>query len=89
MFYWVAKKGKFSVEKWRFKKTDPHCFVVLSKTNVLLLIYCKLQTNFIAKSQFLYRCLLTRESKQKKKIQFSFLKVSASAYKRVSAYGNV
>ena len=89
MFHWAAKKGKFSVEKWRFDKTDPHCSVVLSKTSVLLLIYCKLKTNFIAKSQFLYRCPLTRERKQKKKIQFSFSKVSASAYKRVSAYRKV
>ena len=61
-----AKKGKFSVEKWRFDKTDPHCSVVP-----------------------LCRCPLMRECKQKKKIQFSFSKVSASAYKRVSAYGNV
>ena len=67
MFYWVAKKGKSPADKWRFDKTDPHCSVVLSKTNVLLLIYCKLKTNFIAKSQLLYMgCPLMRERKQKK-----------------------
>ena len=51
MFYWVAKRGKFPAEKWRFDRTDPHyCSVVLSKTNVILsLIYCKLKTNSIAK----------------------------------------
>ena len=73
MFYRVAKKGKFSVEKWNFDKTDPHCSVVLSKTNVLLLIYCQLKTNFIAKSQLLYMaCPLTRECKQKKNPIFIF-----------------
>ena len=88
MFCWVAKKGNFLAEKWRLDKTDPHCSVVLSKTNVFLLVYCKLKTNFIAKSQLLYMgCSLTREGKQKK-IQFSFSKVSASAYERGSAFGN-
>ena len=53
MFYWVAKKGKFPADKWRVDKTDPHCYVALSKSNVFLLIYCKLKTNFIAKSQLL------------------------------------
>ena len=52
MFYWVAKKGKSPADKLRFDKTDPHyCSVVLSKTNVFLLIYCELKINFIAKSQ--------------------------------------
>ena len=38
MFYWVAKKGKFPADKWRFDETDPHyCSVVLSKNNVFLL----------------------------------------------------
>ena len=74
MFYWVAKKGKFPVEKWRFDKTEPHCSVVLSKSNVLLLIYCKLRTNFLAKSQSLYMgCPLTRERKQKKNPVFIFI----------------
>ena len=90
MFYWVAKKGKFPADKWRFDKTDPHyCSVVVSKTNVILLIYCKLKTNFIAKSQLLYIGRPLRESVNKRKIQFSFSKVSASAYERVSDYGNV
>ena len=89
MFYWVAKKSKLPEDKWRFDKTYPHCSVALSKSNVFLLIYCKLKTNFIAKSQLLYMaCPLTRERKQKK-FQFSFSKVSASAHERVSAYGNV
>ena len=55
------------MNKWRFDKADPHCSVALSKSNVFLLIYCKLKTNFIAKSQLLYMgCPLTRERKQKK-----------------------
>ena len=71
MFYWVAKKGKFPADKWRFDKTDPHyCSVVVSKTNVILLIYCKLKTNFIAKSQSLYIGRPLRESVNKRKIQF-------------------
>ena len=41
MFYWVAKNSKFPTKKWRFDKTDHHCFVALSKSNVFLLIYCK------------------------------------------------
>ena len=53
MFYWVAKNSKFPADKWRFDKTDPHSSVALSKSNVFLLIYCKLKTNFIAKSQLL------------------------------------
>ena len=76
MFYWVAKKGKFPADKWRFDKTDPHCSVALSKTNVFLLIYCKLKTNFIAKSQLLYMgCPLTREPKRKKNPLFIFKSV--------------
>ena len=48
-------------------QTDPHCSVALSKTNVFSLIFCKLKTNFISKSQLLYMgCPLTRERKQKK-----------------------
>ena len=76
MFYWVAKNGKFPTDKWRFDKTDPHCSVALSKTTVVLLIYCKLKTNFIAKSQLLYMgCPLTRENKQKKNLIFIFKSV--------------
>ena len=53
--------SKFPADKWRFNKTDPHyCSVVLSKTNVFLLIYYKLKTNFIAKSHM--GCPLTREA---------------------------
>ena len=67
MFYWVAKNSKFPADKWRFDKSDPHYSVALSKSNVFLLIYCKLKTNFIAKNQLLYiGCPLTREHKQKK-----------------------
>ena len=86
MFYWVAKKSKFPADKWRFDKTDPDCSVALSKSNVFVLIYCKLKTNLIARSQLLYMgCPLTRECEQKKS-QFSFSEVSASTYKRLSAY---
>ena len=91
MFYWVAKEGKLSVEKWRFDKTDPHCSVVVSKTNVLLLIYCKLKTNFIAKSQLLYMgCPLTRERKQKKNPIFIFnsLRVRLRESARLPECGN-
>ena len=67
LLYWVSNNSQFPVNKWRFDKADPHCSVALSKSNVFLLIYCKLKTNFIAKSQLLYMgCPLTRERKQKK-----------------------
>ena len=67
MFYWVAKNSKFPAEKWRFDKTDHYCSLAPSKSNVFLLIYCKLKTNFIAMSQLLYmRCPLTRGHKQMK-----------------------
>ena len=76
MFYWVAKNSKYSADKWRFDKTDPHCSVALTKSNVFLLIYCKLKTNFIAKSQLLSMgCPLTRERKQKKNPLFIFKSV--------------
>ena len=76
MFYWVANNSKFSADKWRFDKTDPHCSVALSKSNVFLLIYCKFnETNLIAKSQLLYMgCPLTSEHKQKKNPTFYFQK---------------
>ena len=71
-----SKKGKSPAEKWRFDKTDPHCSVVLSQTNVFLLIYCKLKTNFIAKSQLLYMgCPLMGERKQKKNPIYIFKSV--------------
>ena len=67
MFYWVAKNSKFPANKWKFDKTDPYYSVALSQSNVFLLTYCKLTTNFAAKSQLLYMgCPLTRERKQKK-----------------------
>ena len=93
MFHWVAKSSKFPGDKWRFDNTNPHSSVTMSKSNAILLIYCKLKTNFIAKFPLLHMgCPLTRERKQsvnKRKIQFPLSKVSASAYERVSAYGNV
>ena len=77
MFYWVAKKGKFPVDRLRFDKTDPYyCSVVLSKTDVFSLIYFESKTNFIAKSLSLYMgCPLTRERKQKKNPIFIFKSV--------------
>ena len=76
MFYWVAKNSKFLAVKWRFDETDLLCSVALSKSNVFLLIYCKLKTNFIAKSQLLYMgCPLTREPKQKNNPIFIFKSV--------------
>ena len=89
MFYWFAKNSKVPAEKWRFDKTDPYCSVALSKSNVFLLIYCKLKANFISKSQLLYMGCPVSRGHKKRKIQFSFSEVSASAYERVSAYGNV
>ena len=68
MFYWVAKSSKFqAADKWRFDNTDPHSSVAMLNSNALLLIYCKLKTNFIDKSPLLYMgCPLTRDLKQKK-----------------------
>ena len=58
-----SKKEKISrgqMEIGQNQSPLPFCF--LSKTNVFLLIYCKLKTNFIAKCQLLYMgCPLTRE----------------------------
>ena len=78
----------FTADKLKFVKSDPRCSVALLKV-IFLLIYCKLKTNFIAKSQLRTWCVRLRESVNKRKIQFSFSKVSASAYERVSVYGNV
>ena len=77
MFYWVVKKGKFPADKWRFDKSDPHCYVALSKSNAFLLIYSgKFKANFIAKSQVLYMGYpLMRERKQKKNPVFIFKSV--------------
>ena len=75
-FYWVANNSKFPANKWRFDKTDPHCSVALSNSNVFLVICCKLKTNFIAKNQLLYvGCPITRERKQKKNPIFIFKSV--------------
>ena len=66
MVCWVAKNSKFPADNLRFDKTDPNFSVALSKSNVFLLIYCKLKTNFIAKSQLLYMgCPLMREGVRK------------------------
>ena len=78
----------FAADKLKFVKSDPCCSVALLKV-IFLLIYCKLKTNFIAKSQLRTWCVRLRESVNKRKIQFSFSKVSASANERVSVYGNV
>ena len=65
MFYSVAKKGKFTADKWRFDKTDSHYCSVVDLLQI--------KTNFIAKSQLLYiGCPLTRERKQKKNPIFIF-----------------
>ena len=72
MFYWVANSSEFSRGQMEILQIDPHCSAAISKCNVSLLIYCRLKTNFIAKSQLLHMgCPLTRERKQRK-IQFSF-----------------
>ena len=59
----VAKNSKFSADKLRFDKTDPHVF---------LLIYCKLKTDFIAKCQLLYMGCLLKRAQTKKKYNFHF-----------------
>ena len=78
----------FAADKLKFVKSDPRCSVALLKV-IFLLIYCKLKTNFIAKSQLRTWCVRLRESVNKRKIQLPFSKVSASAYERGSVYGNV
>ena len=73
MYHWVAKNSKFPADNWRSELIP--CSVALTKSNVFLLIYCKLKTNFIAKSQLLYMgCRLTIERKQKKNPIFHFQK---------------
>ena len=67
MFNWVANSSEFSRGQMEILQIDPHCSAAISKCNVSLLIYCRLKTNFIAKSQLLHMgCPLTRERKQKK-----------------------
>ena len=76
MFYWVAKNSIFPADKRRFDKTDSHCSVALSKSNVFFVDLLHIKTNFIAKSQLLYMgCRLTRERKQKKNPIFIFKSV--------------
>ena len=82
------RRACFAADKLKFVKSDPRCSVALLKV-IFLLIYCKLKTNFIAKSQLRTWCVRLRESVNKRKIQFSFSKVPSSAYERVSVYGNV
>ena len=89
IFYWVPKSSKFPGDKWRFDNTDPHSSVALSKRNVFLLIYSKLKTNFMPRVNYYTWGVHLRKSVNKRKIQFSFSKLSASAYERVSAYGDV
>ena len=73
---WVAQNSKFPADRWRFDKINPHSSVALSKSNVFLLIYCKLKKNFIAKSRLLYMGYpLTRERKQEKNPIFIFKSV--------------
>ena len=60
IFYRAAKNSKFLVNK-PGDLTKP-ITVALSKNNVFLLIFCKLKTYFIAKSQLLYIGCPLRES---------------------------
>ena len=95
MFFWVAKKSKFLADKKNGDLTEPIPTVLLlcqrAMYIVFLLIYCKLKTNFIANSQIyiIPWGVRLRESVNKRKIEFSFSRLSASTYERVSAYGNV
>ena len=64
----------FAADKLKFVKSDPRCSVALLKV-IFLLIYCKLKTNFIAKSQLRTWCVRLRERKQKKNPIFIFKSV--------------
>lgn len=85
----------FPADKWRFDKTDPHCSVALSE--VILLLTHKLKRLILIRQILLPRVNyiymgfpLWREINEKKKERtVSLFKVSASAYGRVFAYGNV
>ena len=86
MFYWVAKNSKFPMDKIkkRFHKTNPQCSAALPKSNVFLLVYCKLKTNSITKNQLLYMgCSFMREHKQKKNPIFIFKSVRVSLQESV------
>ena len=91
IFYWVAKGSKFPADSWRFGDTDPYSSVAMSKSNVFFVDLLQIKNKF--HRQLLYYhtwSVRLRESVSKRKIQFSFSKLSAaSAYERVSAYGNV
>lgn len=85
----------FPADKWRFDKTDQHCSVALSE--VILLLTHKLKTLILIRQILLPRVNyiymgfpLWREiNGKKKKRTVSLFKVSASAFGRVFAYGNV
>ena len=74
MFYWAAKNSIFSGDKWRFDKIDPHCSVALSKSSVILLIYCILKTNLIAKSNYYTWGVCLRESINERKVPIFIFK---------------
>ena len=78
MLYWVAKNSKFPADTWNgdLTKPIPTFLLLCQRAAYFLLIYCKLKTNLIAKSQLLYMgCPLTREHKQKKNPIFIFKSV--------------
>ena len=76
IFYWVANNSKFLTDKWRFDKTDPHCSIALSKSNVFLLIFLQINDKFHCQESIIdIRCPLTRERKQKKNPIFIFKSV--------------
>ena len=72
MVCWVAKNSKFPVDKWRFDKTDPNCSVALLKSNVFLLIYCKLDKFHYPESIVIHGVSAYERALNKKKIQSSF-----------------
>ena len=75
MFYWVAKNTKFPAGKGRFDKTDPHCSVALSKSNVFLLTHCKLKDKFHCKESIIIHGVSACERAQtKEKSNFHFQK---------------
>ena len=82
-FYWVAKDSKFPPDKRRFDKTDPHCSVALSKRNVALRFSANKREISLLRVNYYSWGVRLRQSVNKRKIQFSFLKVSASAYESV------
>ena len=71
MFYWATKHSKFPADKWRFDKTDSHCSVALSKSNVFFVDVLQIEDKFHCQESMM-GCPLMREREQKKNPIFIF-----------------